>query len=73
LTDPYIGGDDFVEIYNRSTSFIKLDSLIIKNAQKSESKVINTSAILYPGKYLAISKNTGFLKTTYNTPDTAHF
>ena len=73
LTDPYIGGDDFVEIYNRSTSFIKLDSLIIKNAQKSESKVINTSAILYPGKYLAISKNTGFLKTTYNTPDTAAF
>lgn len=73
LTDPYSGGDDFVEIYNNSTNFLRIDSLVILNAQKSESKVIRTSEILYPGKYLAISKNVGFLKTTYATPDSARF
>lgn len=73
LTDPYSGGDDFVEIYNNSTNFLRIDSLVILNAQKNESKVIRTSEILYPGKYLAISKNVGFLKTTYATPDSARF
>ncbi|MGB4960009.1 MAG: lamin tail domain-containing protein [Saprospiraceae bacterium] len=73
LTDPYTGGEDFVELYNNSTKFIKLDSILISNLQKNETKVISTPLILLPGKYVAISKNTDFLKTTYNTPDTASF
>lgn len=73
LTDPYTGGDDFVEIYNRSSNFLKLDSLVILNAQKNESKVIRTNEILYPGQYMAISKNIAFLKSKYETPDTARF
>ncbi|MBL0023592.1 MAG: lamin tail domain-containing protein [Saprospiraceae bacterium] len=73
LTDPYTGGDDFVELYNKSTKFISLDSIGIKNAQKSETKIIITNFILQPGKYVAISKNTQFLTDTYLPPDTANF
>jgi hypothetical protein len=73
LTDPYTGGDDFVELYNKSTKFISLDSIGIKNAQKSETKIIRTNFILLPGKYVAISKNTQFLTDTYLPPDTANF
>ncbi len=73
LTDPYIGGDDFVELYNKSDKFIKLDSLRVINAQKNEIKIISTDYILKPGKYVAISKNPAFLKSAYLTPDTAAF
>ncbi|MBK8668421.1 MAG: lamin tail domain-containing protein [Saprospiraceae bacterium] len=73
LTDPYSGGEDFIELYNASDKFIKLDSLILKNTQKNESKTLLTSDVLYPGRYVALSKNIDFLKTTYKTPDTANF
>jgi hypothetical protein len=73
LTDPYTGGEDFVEIYNRSAKFVKLDSMVIANFQKNETKVIRTDMVLYPGKYVAISRNTDFLKSTYQPPDTANF
>lgn len=73
LTDPYTGGEDFVELYNHSQKFIKMDSLIVRNAQKNEEKMLLTDMVLYPGQYVAISKNTAFLASTYNTPDTARF
>lgn len=73
LTDPYTDGDDFIELYNISDKFLKLDSLTIKNAQKNESKVIRTDFILLPGKYVAISRDIDFLKNTYNPPDTSNF
>jgi hypothetical protein len=73
LTDPYVGGEDFVEIYNPTSKYLKLDSLLISNSQRNETRAIRTDLILLPGKYVAISKNTAFLKTTYNTPDSATF
>lgn len=73
LTDPYTGGEDFVELYNKSDKFLKLDSLIIKNGEKNESRMIRTDFVLLPGKYVAITKNPDFLKNTYLTPDTANF
>jgi len=73
LTDPFSGGEDFLEVCNISEKFIKLDSLIIRNAQRNEEKVIRSNLLLFPGQYAAISKNTVFLKETYRTPDTARF
>lgn len=73
LTDPYIGGEDFVEIHNPTSKYLKLDSLLISNSQRNETRVIRTDHVLLPGTYVAISKNTAFLKTTYNTPDSAAF
>lgn len=73
LTDPITGGEDFVEIYNKSSKLIKLDSIIILNKERSESRIIRTDYILKPGGYVAISKNPTFLKNTYQTPDSAGF
>ncbi len=73
LSDPYSGGDDFIELYNTSNKFLKLDSLIIKNAQKNESRTVLTDFILLPEAYVAISRNTEFLKMTYKTPGNANF
>ena len=73
LSDPYSGGDDFIELYNISDKFLKMDSLIIKNGQKNESRTILTDFILLPDTYVAISRNTEFLKSTYKTPVNANF
>jgi Lamin Tail Domain len=73
LSDPYSGGDDFIELYNISDKFLKLDSLILKNAEKNESRSILTDFVLFPKEYVAISRNTEFLKTTYKTPTGANF
>lgn len=73
LSDPFSGGDDFIELYNISDKFLKMDSLIIKNGQKNESRTILTDFILLPDTYVAISRNTEFLKSTYKTPVNANF
>jgi hypothetical protein len=73
LTDPYTGGEDFVEIYNKSDKLIKMDSLFIVNKDRNESKLIRTNFVLKPKSYVAVTKNVDFLKKTYQTPDTASF
>ncbi len=73
LTDPFVGGEDFIELYNISTKFLDLQNLIIRNESRGEEKIIFSSFILYPGQYVAVSKNTDFLKSTYNTPEEALF
>lgn len=73
LTDPYSGGADFIEIYNKSTKFIALDGLVIRNTQNNQSKTIATSLILKPTQYTAISQDTAFLKTTYGVTSEARF
>lgn len=73
LTDPFTGGEDFVEIYNKSDKLIKMDSLFIVNKDRNESKLIRTNFVLKPKSYVAVTKNVDFLKKTYQTPDTAFF
>lgn len=73
LTNPYSGGEDFVEIYNLSDKFLKLDGLVIKNSQKNEQKTLNTKSILFPEEYIAISKDTSYLIDTYAPVSDAHF
>ncbi|MCZ2102386.1 MAG: hypothetical protein LC107_12725 [Chitinophagales bacterium] len=73
LTDPLVGGEDFIELYNKSEKLIKLDSLIIANLERNESRVIRTDFTLKPGGYVVLSKNIAFLKETYQTPDSAAF
>ncbi|MBK8547293.1 MAG: lamin tail domain-containing protein [Saprospiraceae bacterium] len=73
LTDPFVGGEDFIELYNRSQKFIQVKNLIIRNESKGEEKIINQDKILRPGEYISISKNIDFLKTQYVTPENASF
>jgi hypothetical protein len=71
LTDPLSGGEDFVEIVNVSTKFIRMDSLFIRNTQNSQTRAISSEHTLKPGEYIAFSRNISFLKEQYRTPDTA--
>ena len=73
LTNPFVGGEDFLELYNVSDKLIWLDSLVFENTEKQERKMIRSSAFLEPGKYMAISSDTLSLKNLYAPPDTARF
>ncbi len=73
LTDPITGGEDYIELYNKSDKLIKLDSLFITNQERNESRLIRTDFTLKPAAYVAIARNVAFLKETYQTPDTAAF
>jgi hypothetical protein len=71
LTNPLSGGQDFLELYNRSEKLILLDSLMIENAEKRDSRIIRTEKMLGPGKYVAVCADTLSLKDIYAPPDTA--
>jgi len=66
LFDPYSEGSDFVEIYNNSDKFIRLEGLILSNDSKDNDKEeLNTNLILAKGEYIAISPDIAFLEEEY--------
>lgn len=77
LFNPYPESYDFVEIYNNSEKAINMDKIYIANCTIGTEDFINYSLIseqpqlLFPGMYLVIAKNTGNIKETYNTDETA--
>jgi len=68
LFDPYTGGEDFLELYNKSTKSLDLDGMIIRNEQRDESKVLSGNIVVAPESYLAIGKDRDFLIQEYK-PD----
>lgn len=69
LSDPYSGGTDFVEIYNKSDNFINLNGLIISNINKEEEKKIDQDIELLPDEYICFTEDKEFLISTYPTHD----
>lgn len=69
LSDPFTGGSDFVEIYNKSDKFLNLNGLIISNVDKSEEKVISEDIELLPNTYICFTEDKNFLLATYPTND----
>ncbi len=67
LSDPFSGGSDFVEIYNKSDKFINLNGLIISNVEKAEEKEITDDIELLPGAYICFTEDKDFLIVTYPT------
>jgi len=65
LFDPYIEGEDFIEIYNSSNKNIDLMGITIRNDQKDESQSIVNSVIVPAGSYVALSKDVDFLFQEY--------
>lgn len=65
LFDPYSGGEDFVELYNHSDKFIMLNGLILRNDQKDEESILQTTMVLLPGEYIAITPDKPFLEDNY--------
>ncbi len=65
LFDPYIEGEDFVEIYNGSNKNLELLGLTIRNDQNDEIKTIGSSIIVPEDSYLALTEDVDFLFQEY--------
>jgi hypothetical protein len=68
LANPLNGGQDFVELYNRSSKFIDLKDWQIANFYNdtiSSLKTISNHFILEPYSFVAISEDTSFLLENY--------
>ncbi len=68
LANPLNGGQDFIELYNRSTKVIDLKDWQIANYYNdtiSNLKTITNHFILEPNSYVAISEDTSFLLENY--------
>ena len=70
LFNPYIGGEDFVEIYNNTDSIINLSTVCLAtwdNINMCPKTVLPLpdSAVIYPHDYMVISSNIEFLKNNY--------
>jgi len=73
LFNPYEGGVDFVELFNRSYKFIDLKDWEFGNYQDSlvnRKWLIRNNYILSPGEYLVITKNINTIKDHY--PGSVH-
>ncbi|MGE0560342.1 MAG: lamin tail domain-containing protein [Flavobacteriales bacterium] len=69
LFNPYTGGSDFVEIYNKSTKFINLQNWYLANYDNdsiSNKKLITDQVfVLLPGEFLVLTKDANNIKTEY--------
>jgi hypothetical protein len=70
LFDPYVGGEDFVELYNKSSLCLDLRAVRLANASSDfiPDQVVSISErgrMLLPGHFVALSTNIEFLKQRY--------
>ncbi len=72
LFNPATGGDDFVEIYNRSAKVLNLGDIIIGNIEvgvdTTTTDVANDRLIL-PGEYAVFTENTSDIQSRYSVQD----
>jgi hypothetical protein len=73
LSNPPDGGDDFVEIYNRSNKVLDLKELGLRSYRVSNNTIAGDQSIspegflIFPGEYLCLSRNTEAIKNSYFT------
>ncbi|MEA3478509.1 MAG: lamin tail domain-containing protein [Bacteroidota bacterium] len=75
LFNPLSGGEDYVEVYNRSDKIIELSEIILSsikinfpNPADTISKSISDECRLcFPGEYLLLSKNINSVQDQYHT------
>jgi len=73
LSNPPDGGDDFVEIYNRSNKVLDLKEMGLRSYRVSDNSIAGDQSIspegflIFPGEYLCLSINTQAIKNSYFT------
>lgn len=72
LFNPFSGGSDFVEFVNTTANYFNLKGYSIEN-ETSRSLISDTTLLLPPNNYLAISEDILFLKNQYLAPDSSLF
>lgn len=79
LVDPKTGGVDFVEIYNRSSKVIDLNTMTISqydtvnNVLTSIYAISSESYLIFPQEYLVLSEDGSIVKSHYNTTNPKGF
>ncbi len=71
LFDPFPGGDDFVEIFNKSEKLINLKRLMLANRNKEKElnqvyELTPESEVLLPGEFLVLTKDTNAIFPWYS-------
>lgn len=75
LFNPYTGGSDFVELYNRSDKVLDLSDLIIGEIEAGTDSAFNTdqvsdeSFLLLPQSYVCLTADRAFQIATYDPQD----
>ncbi len=72
LFNPYVGGSDFVEIYNNSEKNFNLKNYQLSNENNS-SIITETTLVFAPQQYYALSEGISFLKNKYLASDSSLF
>jgi hypothetical protein len=69
LYDPFDGGSDFIEIYNRSTHAVSLDSCALADATSGEMNtpdfITERNLLLMPGSFLVLARDGRELPSLY--------
>ena len=65
LFDPISGGEDYIELYNRSNKILAIDQLMILNEQHGRFEFLETDRLIHPKEYLLISEDTNGLSNIY--------
>jgi hypothetical protein len=68
---PEVGGDDFVEFYNRSQKIINLNGWQIRNRQEDGSlrqERIETDFLIFPGEYVVLTEDPQDIAARYTVP-----
>ncbi len=71
MFNPFVGSSDFVELYNRSTKTIDLQTLRLANRDEFEGtpgsvkSICEQGWLLFPGQYLALTEDAIQLKKDY--------
>ena len=74
LFNPYTGGSNFVEVYNKSDKVLDLKKLWISNRNSAgdianSRQISDRSRLVLPGEFCAINTNNENIKNTYFVPN----
>ena len=79
LYDPFVGGEDFVELYNRSSKVINLETLRITSGdyetqQLNDITTITTEDVfLFPGEFIVLTESLEAVMSQYYSPSPSVF
>lgn len=75
LFNPRTGGDDFVELYNRSNKILSLKGWAVNNTDRLAYKktVINSEYLVYPNQYVGLTENINNISANYPLTKTENF
>lgn len=61
LFNPYSGGSDYVELYNRSQWVLSLDQVLVADTLQA----VRASGLFLPGDYMALTEDTADIRSRY--------